>query len=354
MSVYLDYNATAPLRPEVIAKFSEMLAVPANPSSVHSYGRAAKKYLEDARKIIAEAIGAFTSEVIFMGCGTEANMAALHGFSIRRVLVSAVEHSSVLKHGDDIIPVDSNGIINLSALDKMLAGGDPALVSIMLANNETGAIQPIREAAGICKKHDALLHCDAVQGLGKIPVDFTALGCDLMTIAAHKMGGPVGAAALVVRQDLPVAPLLIGGGQEMNRRAGTENVAAIAGFARAVELIDLAHMQKLRVWLDDMERHVFASVFSKEVNRLPNTTCLAVSGITQEVMIMKLDLSGFAVSAGSACSSGRIEASHVLTAMGVDKVLAGSAIRISGGWNTTREDIDKLSAYLRLPDKTAK
>lgn len=340
ISVYLDYNATAPLRPEARERMLEVLEQPANPSSVHSYGRVAKKHLEDARKTIAESVSAFTNEVIFTSCGSEANAMALRGVAGRKILASAVEHSSVLKHADSLLPVDAQGVVDLAALGAALAATPSALVSVMLANNETGVIQPVREVAELCKKHGALLHCDAVQGLGKIAVDFTALGVDMMTIAAHKMGGPVGAAALIVRQHLPFAPLLVGGGQEMNRRAGTENVAAIAGFARAVELIDLPQMQQLRVWLDAMEHNLpRATFFGAGAGRLPNTSCVAIAGMTQEVLLMKLDLSGYAVSAGSACSSGRIEPSHVLLAMGVEKSLAGSAIRISGGWATTQQDV---------------
>ncbi len=371
MSIYLDYNATAPLRPEVRARVSELLAMPSNPSSSHRFGRDAKKHLEDARKTIAEAVSVFPNEIIFMSCGSEANATALRGFTGRHVLVSAVEHSSVLRHPvegrdphpssstrsdvdsglrrNDIIGVDANGIVDVAALDGLLAQTPNALVSIMLANNETGVLQPIREAAEICKKHGALLHTDAVQALGKIPVDFTALGVDMMTLAAHKMGGPVGAAALVVRQDLAIAPLLTGGGQELRRRAGTENIAAIGGFAKAVELVDLAQMQRLRGWLDAMEQQLAAAgaqIFGKASSRLANTSCLAIGSLSQEVMLMKLDLAGFAVSAGSACSSGRIEPSHVLSAMGVENALAAQAIRISGGWETTEDEIEGITTSL--------
>jgi len=338
--IYFDYNATAPLRPEVQATMQELLVAPSNPSSVHRFGREAKKHLENARKTIADAISAWPNEVIFCGSGTEANNWALRAIPGRRVLVSAVEHSSVL-YGNDTISVDSNGIIDLAALEKILAGGSPALISVMLANNETGVIQPICEVSELCKKHDALLHCDAVQGLGKIPVDFGALGVDMMTLSAHKSGGPVGAAALVVRRDLVLKPLLVGGGQELGRRAGTENIAAIAGFAKAVELIDFEQMRRLRGWLDAMELQMEkagGTIFGKAAQRLPNATCVAMPSVSNEVQLMDFDLKGFAVSAGSACSSGRIEGSHVLGAMGVAKNLAASAIRVSGGWKTTQED----------------
>jgi len=389
------------MRPEVAARMQELLPLPLNPSSVHAAGREAKKYLENSRKIIADAISAWPNEIIFMASGTEANATALRGISGCRVLVSAIEHSSVLTslslreragvrdsqqtrseriaphpntlpEGEGIIPVTSSGIIDLATLDKMLASGGPALVSVMLANNETGVIQPISEVSALCKKYGALLHCDAVQGLGKIPVDFGALGADMMTLSAHKCGGPLGAAALVVRRELPLVPLLTGGGQELGRRAGTENVAAIAGFARAVELIDFEQMRRLRGWLDMMESQISLSLWERagvrdsqhtetsnsgidphpnplpegegialgqSAPRLPNTSCIAMPGVSNEVQLMNFDLGGFAVSAGSACSSGRIEGSHVLAAMGVSKDLAGSAIRVSGGWKTTEEDI---------------
>lgn len=425
MPVYLDYNATAPIRPEALARMRELLALPLNPSSVHKFGREAKKHLETARKIIANAISAWPNEIIFTASGTEANATVLHGFPGRRILVSAVEHSSVLSilpyrgrsgvsqgegmigsaeqvsphpNGEGIIPVIPSGLIDLSALDAILSGGGPALVSVMLANNETGVIQPICEVAETCKKYGALLHCDAVQGLGKIPVDFGALGVDMMTISGHKCGGPMGAAALVVRRDLAFAPLLTGGGQELGRRAGTENVAAIAGFAVAVEKFDFEHMGKLRGWLDVMEKAISlslrervlsaarrvrasqlaspspsASAFAKAsvyksrhplpkgegiilgklAPRLPNTSCMAMPGVSNEVQVMDFDLKGFALSAGSACSSGRIESSHVLSAMGVPKDVASCAIRISGGWATTRKNIEHftqiwLETYQRL------
>ena len=341
--IYLDYNATAPLRPQVIERMSELMAAPSNASSVHSYGRAAKKTLEDARKTIAEAISAFPNEVVFCASGTEANNWALSSQPTRQVLVSAVEHSSILKRHpgagrDDNIAVSSDGIIDLNALSAMLS--ENMLVSVMLANNETGVIQPIQEIAALCKQRGALLHCDAVQALGKIPLDFTHLGVDMMTISAHKMGGPLGAAALIVRQNLATQPLLMGGGQELGRRAGTENIPAIAGFAQAVELIDLAHMQQLRAWLNELEEG--AITFGKEAPRLPNTSCIAMPGVSSEVQLMNFDLQHIAISAGSACSSGRIEPSHVLLAMGVDKALAGNAIRVSGGWGTKKAEIDQF------------
>lgn len=345
MATYLDYNATAPVRPQAIEKMMEIMASPANPSSTHAYGRIAKKHLEDARKIIAESINAFTDEVIFTGSGTESNATALLGFPERRLLVSAIEHSSVLKCRADalLIPVDSNGIVDLSKLDKLLsADAKPALVSIMLANNETGVIQPLPEIAALCKKYNALLHCDAIQAFGKIPLEFGVLGVDMLSLASHKCGGPVGAAALMVRRNLPFQQLLKGGGQELSRRAGTENVAAIAGFGEALKHLDLAHMKNLRAWLDEFETG--KTIFSKNVARLPNTSCVMMPGVNNETQLIDFDLKGFAVSAGSACSSGRIEVSHVLTAMGVPEKDAKCAIRVSGGWGTQKEEIVAFSA----------
>jgi cysteine desulfurase len=350
MTSYLDYNATAPLRIEALLRMQELLGEPLNPSSVHRNGREAKKHMEDARKTIADCIAVWPNEIIFAASGTEANITALRGFPTHRLLISSAEHSSVLKARSDFtsIPVDARGVIDVSSLDALLVEKpEPALVSVMLANNETGVIQPIREVAEICKKHNALLHCDAVQGMGKIPVDFGVLGADMMTISAHKCGGPMGAAALVIKRELPLVPMLTGGGQELGRRAGTENVAAIAGFAAAVEASqNRDHMRVIRQWLDAMEGEMIALggvVFGKKAPRLPNTTCVAMPGVSNEVQLMDFDLKGFAVSAGSACSSGRIEGSHVLTAMGVEKSLVSSAIRISAGWQTSQKDINLFS-----------
>ena len=357
MAIYLDCNATTPLRPQALAKMQEWLSIPANPSSAHSFGRVAKKQLEDARKTIAEAISAWPNEVIFTGSGTEANVTILRGFPERRLLVSSIEHSSILKSventGVGYIPVDNNGLINIEKLDAMLAENQqPALVSVMLANNETGVIQPISEVAAICKKHGALLHSDAVQALGKYPVDFSLLGADMLTISAHKCGGAVGAAALVIKNNLRIKPLITGGGQELGRRAGTENIAAITAFAAAVEAIDLEHMQKLRVWLDEMEaqmQEVGGIIFGKDASRLPNTVCVAMPRVGNEIQLIDFDLNGYAVSAGSACSSGRIEKSHVLLAMGVSTELASCAIRISVGWNTMQDEIKKFTqSWMKL------
>ncbi|MCH2547938.1 MAG: cysteine desulfurase [Alphaproteobacteria bacterium] len=368
---YLDYNATNPVRPEVVARMSKLLTEPHNASSVHFYGREGKKYIENAREIIAQSLNCWKNEIVFTSCGTEANNAVLRGEASRRILISAIEHSSITKtvpHAQRI-PVDNQGIVQLDALREMLEQDTtPTLVSVMLANNETGAIQPIADIVKICRAWggDVLVHTDAAQALGKISTDFSMLGVDMMTVSAHKLGGAHGAAALILRNDLPIKPLLTGGGQELGRRAGTENVAAINGFGLAVELAqkDAAHWQNLRGWLDAMENEIIAHaqnayVFSKDVARLPGTSCVAMPGISSETQLMAFDLNGVAVSAGSACSSGKIEASHVIKAMGFGKDIAATAIRISGGWNTTQEDIAKATnewkkLYDRIGKKTSK
>ena len=267
MKHYLDYNATAPVRPEVLEVVQELQSLPLNPSSVHAYGRQAKSVMENSRRKIAEIIGAFPNEVVFTASGTEANNWALLAFAPQHVLISAIEHSSVLKTAHNIakpviIPVTADGIVDLDALSKLLPQ-EACFVSVMLANNETGVIQPIRQIADMVHAKGGLLHCDAVQAFGKIPVDFTALDCDLMSVAAHKMGGVVGAAALVVKNNLPVLPLITGGGQELNRRAGTENVAAIAGFSKAAELMDFEKITEEVKILELCYESIYESIFEE-------------------------------------------------------------------------------------------
>jgi cysteine desulfurase len=369
--IYLDYNATAPVRPEVLAVMQELQALSLNPSSIHASGRYAKKILEDSRKTIAERINCFPNEVIFCGCGSEANNWALSAFG--KVLVSSVEHSSVLKTtqarhsreggNPETIPVDSEGIVSLEWLDTRLANKDIAVVSVMLANNETGVIQPIREVAAITRKHNVLLHCDAVQALGKIAFDYSQLGADMVTLSAHKMGGPVGAAALIVRNNLPIKPFIVGGGQELNRRAGTENIPAIAGFAEAIARIDLDFFTKLQKWFQEMEQGIAsiapkAVIFGKASERLPNTSCIAMPNAPSETQLIAFDIEKIAVSAGSACSSGTLEPSHVLKAMGIIPEIASCAIRISGGWKTRHEELKTFAnawknLYLRLNKNAA-
>jgi cysteine desulfurase len=358
-SIYLDYNATAPVIPAVADAMREALCQPANASSVHGFGRAARKRLEDARANLAEHLSVFPREIVFTASGTEANNLALHAFAQENRLVSAIEHPSILQlaGAENRIPVNANGEILTEALEVMLAtrvaqaDGAPVVVSVMLANNETGVIQPIAEISHIVHRYpNAFLHVDAVQAMGKMPLDAGVLGCDLMTLSFHKCGGPVGVAALVVREKTPLLPLLKGGGQEQGRRAGTENIAALAGLSALLASLEgnFGHYQALRGWLNAMERELKAEagetlVYASAAKRLPTTTCLRMPGVANETQLMSLDLQGFAVSAGSACSSGRVEPSHVLMAMGVEKQEAITAIRISAGWNTQEKEIQALA-----------
>ncbi len=357
-STYLDYNATAPVRPEAAAAIGAALAEVGNPSSVHGFGRAARARLETARERVAALVGARPSQVTFTGGGTEANNLAIGGTGRARILVSAIEHESVLKAAaGDLIPVERSGVIDLAALDRLLAAErGPALVALMLANNETGVIQPVAEAARIAHAHGALFHCDAVQAAGKIAVDVASLGADLLSLSAHKLGGPPGVGALIVADHVELGARQRGGGQERGRRAGTENLPGIVGFGVAAEIAaaELGAMARIAEMRDDLERRATgavpgATVFGREVQRLPNTSCLSLSGLSSEVQVMALDLAGVAVSAGSACSSGKVQPSHVLRAMGVDGPMAGSAIRVSLGWQSSDEDVDSfLAAWCEL------
>ena len=360
---YLDYNATAPLRPEVREAVIEALALYGNPSSVHAEGRAARAAIEVARVKVAKLVGARAEDVIFTSGGTEANALALaaQAGEAWHCYMSAVEHPSVLSGGrlyretTTTIPVTSQGVVDLDALASELEthrpGGWRPLVSLMAANNETGAIQPVAEAAKIVHEAGGLLHSDAVQAAGRVPLDICALGWDMLSLSAHKIGGPKGVGALVLRERVHVEPLLKGGGQERRRRAGTENASGIVGFGVVAELAaaDLAKVPEIAKLRDDLEAGALASapdavVLSSRVPRLPNTTCLAVPGAKAETLVIGLDLAGVAVSSGSACSSGKVEASHVLRAMGVAPELAQGAIRVSLGFATSNTDIQ---AFLR-------
>ncbi|MFQ5958305.1 MAG: cysteine desulfurase family protein [Alphaproteobacteria bacterium] len=366
---YLDYNAGAPLKPAVVAAMAEARERPGNPSSVHRFGRLARRAVEDARALVAALVGAAPAEVVFTGSGTEANNLALTGCRRRRLIVSAIEHDSVLRAapGATRAPVDGDGVVDLAALAATLASEDtPALVSVMLANNETGVVQPAAEVAALARAHGALFHCDAVQAAGKIRVDVAALGADLVSLSAHKLGGPQGVGALVVRDGVDLESLLHGGRQEMGRRAGTENVAGIVGFGVACALAadDLAAAGRLAGLRDEVERRLTAvapeaGVFGASAERLPNTSCLAMPGVASETQVMALDLAGVAVSAGAACSSGKVSVSHVLRAMGVEEDEAGSAIRVSLGWASTAEDVERLveawcALYARTRAKAAR
>ncbi|MDA0702091.1 MAG: cysteine desulfurase family protein [Proteobacteria bacterium] len=362
--LYFDHNATAPLRPEAAAAARDALALCGNPSSVHAAGREARRVVEDARERVAALVGADPANVILTSGGTEANNLALRGPSVARILVGATEHESVLGavDGADRVPVDGNGVTRLDALERMLAAGEgPTLVSVMHGNNETGAIQPIAEIADLCRRHGALLHCDAVQSAGKIALSIGSLGADMISLSSHKLGGPTGAGALVLAGDLELVATARGGGQERRRRGGTENVIGIAGFGAAAEAAgrDLPDEAGLAALRDEMEAAIRAidpavRIFGAGAGaeRLPNTSCLAMAGIAAETQVMAFDLEGICVSAGAACSSGKIQASHVLGAMGVDAAEARTAIRISLGRDSDSAQVQRfVAAWGRLYER---
>ena len=341
-----------------------------NPSSVHAEGRQARRLVEDARASISGAVGALPRNVIFTSGGTEANALALtpgvrrgSGLPVKRLAVSAIEHASVLAGGrfptDAIgtIAVTRSGVVDLDRLRATLEGGSPALVSVMLANNETGAVQPVEEAAEIVHAAGGLLHVDSIQAFGKIPFDINKMKADLVTLSAHKIGGPKGVGAVVLADGLVgFEPQLRGGGQELGRRAGTENVAGIAGFGAAAKAAmaalesDAICLEGLRNRLESGLRQTSgAIVFSDDARRLPNTTLFTVPGLRAETAVIGFDLAGIAVSSGSACSSGKVQPSHVLEAMGFGPELAQGAVRLSLGWSTSEADIDRcLEAWRKL------
>jgi cysteine desulfurase len=368
--IYLDWNATAPLRPEAREAMAAAWDLSGNPSSVHAEGRRARRLVEEARAAVARAVGALPRNVVFTSGGTEANALALTpGLRrdstppVERLLVSAIEHASVMAGGrfptDTIgtIGVTSSGLLDLDRLRATLQSGPAALVSVMLANNETGAVQPVAEAAEIVHAAGGLLHVDAIQALGKITFDIKGLNADLITISGHKIGGPKGVGAVALAEAVRgLEPLLRGGGQELGRRAGTENVAGIAGFGAAVRaamdsLVNATiRIENLRNRLEKGLRQTSgAIVFSGDVPRLPNTTLFTVPGMRAETAVIGFDLEDIAVSSGSACSSGKVQASHVLKAMGFGPEIAQGAVRLSLGWSTSSADIDRcLEAWRKL------
>jgi cysteine desulfurase len=377
---YLDWNATAPMREQAKTAFAAALSLVGNPSSVHAEGRAARALIETAREQVAALVGAQSGNVVFTAGGTEANMLALtpaietadEKRPRSRLFLSAIEHASVRAGGRfsreaiEELPVRPDGRLDLAALAAAIADTPRPLVSVMLANNETGIVQPVAEAAAIVHAAGGLIHVDAVQAAGRIPCDVAALGADLLTLSAHKIGGAKGAGALVrAREDIHFPePLVRGGGQERGLRAGTENVAGIAAFgaaaaaARARRDSEAAHMTTLR---DQLEAALLAitpgaTVFGRDaVERLPNTTLFALAGIKAETAVIAFDLEGVAVSSGAACSSGKVQPSHVLAAMAVSAALQRGAIRVSLGWNSTAADVDKfLDAWTKLATALSK
>jgi cysteine desulfurase len=368
--VYLDWNATTPLRREAREAMAAAWDLSGNPSSIHAEGRQARRLVEEARTTISGAIGALSRNLVFTSGGTEANALALtpglrraSGPPAERLIISAVEHASVLAGGRfpaeaiSIVGVTNSGVVDLDHLRTVLAGGPPALVSVMLANNETGAVQPVAEAAEIIHSAGGLLQVDAIQAFGKIPFNISVLSADLITLSGHKIGSPKGVGALVLAEGVQgFEPLLRGGGQELGRRAGTENVAGIAGFGAATKAAmaglagDAIRLEGLRSRLENGLRQTpDVIMFSDDVPRLPNTTLFTVPGLKAETAVIGFDLAGVAVSSGSACSSGKVQPSHVLEAMGFGPEIAQGAVRLSLGWSTSEADIDRcLEAWRKL------
>jgi len=371
LRIYLDHNATTPPAAEVVEAMTRALRDEfGNASSIHAHGQRAKAAIDTARSEVARLIGAEPGDLVFTGGGTESDNLALRGVLAaapagrRRLVVTAVEHEAVLNTavalGRSGVPVETlpatqAGVVEPAALERLVAD-DVALVSVMLANNETGVIQPVAEFARLARERGALCHTDAVQAAGKVPVDVTALRVDLLSLAAHKFGGPKGVGALWLRRGVPLAAVVTGGRQERNRRAGTENVPAIVGFGVAAALArrrlatDAARMAALR---DRLESGILTTVPRSILNgagspRVPNTTNIAFEGVEAESLLIGLDLEGIAVSTGSACSSGTLEPSHVLRGMGLPHGRVQSSIRFSLGTSTSDEDVDRTLAVVPL------
>ena len=361
MNAYLDHNATSPLRLAARDAMIAAMDLVGNASSVHGHGRAARQLLENARRDVAALVGVPAAQVIFTSGATEANNLALAAAAGGPLAVSAVEHESIIGAGADftVLAVDGDGVVDQDAMERTLAAASPVLVSVMAANNETGVVQPIGALAARAKAAGALFHSDMVQVAGKRDID--TAGIDLISLSAHKIGGPAGVGALINLGDMDLAPVLRGGGQERGRRAGTENLVGIAGFAAAARAArtgrdDFAHLAVLRDRFEADIRVAIADVYiaGRDRPRLVNTTCLALPGVAASTLVMSLDLAGFSVSAGAACSSGKVERSHVLAAMAAPAWAAAGAVRVSLGWNTQAADLDGLvEACVRLYKRAA-
>lgn len=355
--IYLDHNATTPIKPAVREAMLHALDLPGNASAVHKAGRSARRLLEEAREAILKTFNLAPRDVVVFTSGaTEANNLALRGAGVERLIVSAIEHPSVLEAARasgldlDIIPVLPSGVIDLAALEKLLYGNTrQTVVSVMLVNNETGVIQSLPEVVKLARQHGALVHTDAVQAVGRMMVDVQALGVDFLSLSGHKIGGPQGVGAMIVANCNAIKPLMYGGNQEKNLRAGTENIAGIAGLSAALMALDIPAFEKLAQLRDQLEQKLTAidpaiTIFGKDAPRVGNTTMFALQGVASETQLIALDLAGICVSNGSACSSGTVKASHVLRAMGVAESLAQCSLRISLGWNSSQGDIDAFVA----------
>lgn len=370
--IYLDHNATTPIKPVARDALFAALESPGNASAIHKAGRLARRMLEDARATVVRTFNLGARDVVVFTSGaTEANNLVLRGSKLERLIVSAIEHPSVLEAARgsglavDILPVLPNGLINIDALETFLKGNTrQTLISVMLVNNETGVIQPLDQVVALARRYGALVHTDAVQAVGRVPFDVQKLGVDFVSISGHKIGGPQGVGVLIIANCAVIQPQITGGNQEKNLRAGTENLAAIVSFAAVLENLDTTANDQLALWRDRIENELSAAapnlrIFGKDVPRVANTTMFALPGISSETQLIALDLAGICVSNGSACSSGTVKASHVLRAMGADDAVAGSSLRISLGWNNTQDDVERfitawLKMYERVKDKCQK
>jgi len=364
--IYLDYNANAPIQDAVIADMSNAFRVVGNPSSVHHFGRQARALLENARETIATFVHAKADEAVFTSGGSEANNAILHHFCAHDgvIITSNIEHESVKQVAPDakIISVNESGTLDVVELEKHLIHyqGKQILVSVMLANNETGVIQPIEDIVHLARKYEAYVHTDAVQALGKVKIDFHALGVDYMTLSGHKIGGPVGVGMMLIRQHAPFKAYQKGGGQEKGRRSGTSNVAGAVGFASALthhSFESWEHCRKLRDHLETRVKNISNEIriAGSQANRLPNTSNILMPGVPSNKQVMAFDLSGFAVSAGSACSSGVVKESSVLTAMGYSSEEANQTTRVSLGPQTTENEINAfVECWIKLYQQSVK
>lgn len=359
---YLDYNASAPLRAEARAAMVAALEESGNPSSVHAEGRKARAIVDCAREQVAALVGARPSEVVFTSGATEAN-ASVFAQRWDTMLVPAIEHASVTAaaalNGGRVVGISArgDGVASVGEIAEAMLRGDGhgrAMLALQLANNETGVTQPVAEAAAFARGHDVFVHCDAVQAAGRIRLDLAELGADSLSLSSHKIGGPKGAGALVIRDGVSLPAFVPGGGQERRRRGGTENVAAIAGFgaAAAAAARDLSRINEIKALRDALERAVLeitpeALIVGADAARVANTSCIALPGKLAETLVIKFDLAGIAVSAGSACSSGKVSQSHVLAAMGLPPQITSSAIRVSLGHETTARDCETFIAAWR-------
>ena len=347
--IYFDHNATTPVKRPVIDAMMGALAICGNASSIHSSGRNARKLIEQSRDKVAKLIKVSPEQVIFTSGGTEANNLVISGINRDYCIMSAIEHDSILQteKSHQKISVNESGLVELGTLEKLLrVKGSPNIVSVMLANNETGVIQPVEEIVKLSEPFDTFVHTDAIQACGKINLDWDTLGVDAISLSAHKIGGPQGVGALILNRSFDLDPRFFGGGQERNYRPGTENIPGIVGFGVAAELAaDLDRNKRIESLRDELEYKILeiapnAVIHGQRSQRIPNTSCISMPGVLAETQIMKFDLAGIMVSAGSACSSGKVHNSHVLKAMGVKESEASSAIRISLGYDNTIDEID--------------